>query len=258
MKSLRHGVGGALLALLLTGCASSGEPQRWQAPTWQELRQAAVDTAREPAVWVPLLAAGALQIGDADHEVAEWAADERPLFGFRSRADNASDILRWGLVGAAAASAVVAGPTDEPSNTREQRLLATGLGLGSTASLTLGLKSMTGRERPDGSNDESIPSGHSSTASAAYTHLGHNLQALGWSPASRRSARWIAGAGLAVNGWARLEAEQHYPSDVLVGMALGHYLAEFFSRAFMPSNDNTLVRLQWQGNAAALHFHHEF
>lgn len=258
MKSLCHGVSGALLALLLTGCASSGEPQRWQAPTWQELRQAAVDTASEPAVWVPLLAAGALQIGNADHEVAQWAADERPLFGSRSRADNASDVLRWGLVGAAAASAVVAAPTEAASVTREQRLLATGLGLGSTAALTLGLKSVTGRERPDGSDDESIPSGHSSTASAAYTHLGHNLKALGWSQASRRTARWIAGTGLAVNGWARLEAEQHYPSDVLVGMALGHYLAEFFSRAFMPGNDNTLLRLQWQDDGAAVHLHHQF
>lgn len=257
MKSVCRGAIATLVVVVLTGCASGGGPQGWQAPNWPELRQAALDTAREPGVWAPLLAAGALQIGDADQEVAEWAADETPLFGSRSRADDASDVLRWGLVGTAAASALVTS-TGEASVTREQRLLATGLGLGSTAGLTQGLKSLAGRERPDGSNDEAMPSGHASTASAAYTHLGHNLEALGWSPASLRAARWIAGTGLAVNGWARLEAAQHYPSDVLVGMALGHYLAEFFSRAFMPSNDDTLVRLQWQGDAAALQLHHQF
>lgn len=257
MQGVRKWLMGVLGALMLAGCVSGGDRQGWHAPDWQHVRSAAVETAREPATWVPLLAAGALQIGDADHEVAEWAADDNPLFGSRSRADDASDVLRWGLVGAAATSALVK-PSRPQSVTREQRLLATGLGLGTTAGLTLGLKSITGRERPNGSDDEAMPSGHASTATAAYTHLGHNLEALGWQPSAQRGARWVAGTALAANGWARLEAGEHYPSDVLVGMALGHYVAEFFSRAFMPADGNTLVRLQWQGDAAALALQHRF
>jgi len=34
-------------------------------------------------------------------------------------------------------------------------------------------------------------------------------------------------------GWARVEAGFHYPSDVLVGMALGDFNGAFFNDAFM-------------------------
>jgi len=34
-------------------------------------------------------------------------------------------------------------------------------------------------------------------------------------------------------GWARVEAGFHYPSDVLVGMAIGNFNGAFFDDAFM-------------------------
>jgi hypothetical protein len=34
-------------------------------------------------------------------------------------------------------------------------------------------------------------------------------------------------------GWARVEAGFHYPSDVLVGMAIGDFNGAFFDGAFM-------------------------
>jgi membrane-associated phospholipid phosphatase len=34
-------------------------------------------------------------------------------------------------------------------------------------------------------------------------------------------------------GWARVEGRRHYPSDVLAGAALGHFLTAFIHDAFM-------------------------
>ena len=34
-------------------------------------------------------------------------------------------------------------------------------------------------------------------------------------------------------GWARVEAGKHYPSDVLAGAALGHFLSAFIYDAFI-------------------------
>jgi hypothetical protein len=40
--------------------------------------------------------------------------------------------------------------------------------------------------------------------------------------------------GIAVGtGWARVEANKHNPSDVLVGYALGHFLSAFINDAFL-------------------------
>jgi membrane-associated phospholipid phosphatase len=42
-----------------------------------------------------------------------------------------------------------------------------------------------------------------------------------------------AGAITAGTAWARVEAGAHYPSDVLVGVALGNFMAAFFTEAFL-------------------------
>ena len=38
-------------------------------------------------------------------------------------------------------------------------------------------------------------------------------------------------------GWARVEAEKHYPSDVLAGYAIGHFIARFMYHAFLTEGD---------------------
>lgn len=38
--------------------------------------------------------------------------------------------------------------------------------------------------------------------------------------------------------WARVEADVHYPSDVLTGLALGHFIAAFFNEAFLMPKKN--------------------
>ena len=49
--------------------------------------------------------------------------------------------------------------------------------------------------------------------------------------------RRTADVGLTVltlgTSWARIEAGWHYPSDTLVGMALGNFIASFINDAFL-------------------------
>ena len=39
--------------------------------------------------------------------------------------------------------------------------------------------------------------------------------------------------------WARVEGNVHYPSDVLAGMALGHFVAALINDAFMGLDDSS-------------------
>lgn len=81
-----------------------------------------------------------------------------------------------------------------------------------TAALTTGLKYAVQRERPDGSNSHSFPSGHASmtfaTATVIERHLGWRASALGYTVASYVAA-------------SRLHDNRHYLSDVVFGAALG-------------------------------------
>ena len=103
---------------------------------------------------------------------------------------------------------------------------------------TTGLKNWSDRTRPDGSSDKSFPSGHSSVATVNATLAARNLQSIDMSANYRRAMR--LGFGMFAGGaaWARVEANVHYPSDVLVGAALGHFFAAVINDAFMGVNES--------------------
>jgi hypothetical protein len=81
-----------------------------------------------------------------------------------------------------------------------------------TSVLTTGLKYAVQRERPDGSNSHSFPSGHASitfaTATVIERHLGWRSSALAYTVASYVAA-------------SRLHDNRHYLSDVVAGAAVG-------------------------------------
>lgn len=94
------------------------------------------------------------------------------------------------------------------------------------------LKFATGRERPDGSNNQSFPSGHAAitfaTATVIERHLGWRRSVLGYAIAS-----YVATS--------RLHDNRHYLSDVIFGAAVGsiagrtvvHHAADYWAVAPM-------------------------
>ncbi|MBW8867203.1 MAG: phosphatase PAP2 family protein [Acidobacteria bacterium] len=90
------------------------------------------------------------------------------------------------------------------------------------------IKFATGRERPDGSNSQSFPSGHAAvtfaTATVIERHLGWRKSLLGYTIASYVAA-------------SRLHDNRHYLSDVIFGAAVGtiagrtvvHHAADYWA-----------------------------
>jgi membrane-associated phospholipid phosphatase len=88
----------------------------------------------------------------------------------------------------------------------------TALALGVTGVATQGLKRAIPETRPDGSDNQSFPSGHTSISFAAAASLHKRY---GW------QAGLPAYAVAAFTGVARVQADKHYTHDVLAGAALG-------------------------------------
>ncbi len=59
----------------------------------------------------------------------------------------------------------------------------------------------------------------------------------------RKAWTWGAYGVAGLAAWARVEGQQHYPSDVLFGYALGHFVADFLNRLLLDpeSPDSTVV-----------------
>jgi membrane-associated phospholipid phosphatase len=93
--------------------------------------------------------------------------------------------------------------------------------LGATLAATTALKSLIHEQRPDGSGNDSFPSGHTAIAFAAARFIDKRY-------APEASPYLYAAAGL--TALARVKADKHYTKDVLVGAALGYASAEYFTR----------------------------
>ena len=101
------------------------------------------------------------------------------------------------------------------------------------------IKDATNRTRPNGGSG-SLPSGHSSFAFSSAALANRNLESIPLSEEVRlplQAGNILLATSIA---WARVEGRNHYPSDVLVGSALGNFLSAFIHDAFLgPSRDKS-------------------
>lgn len=86
--------------------------------------------------------------------------------------------------------------------------------------VTLGLKYSVDKERPDGSDNQSFPSGH---ATAAFQSAQFIKKRYGW------SYGLPAYLGAAFVGYSRVHAKKHDNADVLAGAAIGIASSEYFT-----------------------------
>ena len=116
----------------------------------------------------------------------------------------ASDVAVGGLLAWSVGRPLVSGD--------EKGALQAGLSIAAAQGVTQLLKRLVDKERPDGSNNRSFPSGHTATAFAAASSIMERRGADEGLPA-------LALAGLA--GTARVQARKHDWADVAAGAAIG-------------------------------------
>jgi membrane-associated phospholipid phosphatase len=200
------------------------------------VRASAVNAARDPWVWAPLAGAAVLQIDDLDERSADWAREHTPIFGSQRNAEQWSDDLRTVSVLAHYATIVATPSGDDFGEWVANKARGTLVGVAavsSTVLVTRSLKTSIGRERPNGRDDESFPSGHTST-SAVHTRLAsRNLRSMEMSDGARLGLDVGLYALTIGTSWSRIEAGWHFPADTLFSMALGNFMASFVNDAFL-------------------------
>lgn len=241
-RKRRACVAPVLLAVLgLGGCASLPNGQRWgedatYRPGWDRVRDSAMEAVRDPRVWVPLLGAGVLQIGNADREVSDWAREQTPVFGSQRSAERWSDDLRSASTIAYFGSALAAPSGSATGSWFENKAKGYLVGMaavGLTSIATRQLKTSTDRERPNGLDRESFPSGHASRSAVLTQLASRNLRSLDVSNQTQQVLDIGLDALAIGTSWARIEAGAHFPSDTLFSIALGTFVASFVNDAFL-------------------------
>lgn len=244
---------------LLCGCCTLANGRAWgedasATPGWERIWRAAKNAALANETWVPAAGALVFQMGHADENLQAWAAKHTPVFGSQRNADRASDKLKHASGALWLASGLATPSGDDGGGDEEGEWLlnkARGLGIqagtGVLLRSTVGiLKDTTGRTRPNGLGKTSFPSDHASNTSVYTTMASKNIEHLGWPDNAVSVTRFGLGTITAATAWARIEANQHYPSDVLAGIALGHFFGAFFTDAFLGIDDQEQVMVLFE------------
>ena len=244
---------GLLLAtlLLVTGCTTLPDGSRWGEEAFasldtQTITRAARDAFFHPNTLIPLAGAALFAIDDFDHKASDWAVKHTPIFGDEEDARDASDSLETALAIEALATALATPGGDDPERwacAKLKGIAVEATAVAATLATTGILKEAADRRRPDSSNDDSFPSGHASGSFAYATLANRNLDRIDMPPPFRTGLQIgnvVLAGGVA---WARVEGRRHYPSDVLFGAALGHFLAAFIHDALMNLPDDNAPEL---------------
>jgi membrane-associated phospholipid phosphatase len=169
--------------------------------------RATIDTPKLPVLTrtvMALIVVLSLLLTNASGLEAQW-----------SRTERAGDVLHV-LIPAVAFSATV-GLHDSEGRTQFLKSFLT------TVAATGALKFVIARERPDGSDNNSFPSGHTSSAfqGASFIHFRYGL---------KRGLPAYVGATFVA--FSRVHADKHYLGDVMAGAALGTLSSLFFTDRF--------------------------
>jgi hypothetical protein len=225
---------------MLTGCGTLANGRGWGqdatlVPGWDRVGKAALNAAIEPGTWAPAVGAAVFQIGSLDRNLSHWASKRTPIFGSQTNAGTASDVLNGVSEGGTLITALATPSGEQPADWALNKAKGLGVDIAAvalTSGITSGLKSAVNRTRPTGSG-EGFPSGHASNTSVCDTLSARNIDCLSIPDGACLGLK-IGFTALTVStAWARVEAKQHYPSDVLGGMALGHFIGAFINDAFL-------------------------
>jgi|GEM_PF-727592 len=226
----------SVLVLMQVSCAHiSNQANIDSRISWHSIKKAAHESSTSKHTWIPLIDAAVFSIDDWDEKAVGWVSDSNPLFGNikggQRTSDQLSDLSKLNLL---LALTMASAQADESLSEGFSRLTLTALAIDANARITNSIKSSRNRLRPDGSDNLSFPSGHSSGASSKSAIARYHIRQIDNLTTQQREFWQISNTTIAMlTGWARIEGEKHYPSDVFAGYALGNFVGSFFSQAFI-------------------------
>jgi membrane-associated phospholipid phosphatase len=216
-------------------------------PGWQRLGHAALHALADPQTWVPATAAAGVYFSGSDGRISNWASTRTPVFGSQQRAADASDLLLDGSFIVCLATTIWRYGVVQPSPKSYPLSVGILTGLtaeGVTSGVTELLKAETGRFRPNGGDNRSFPSGHTSAAAVSTAFACRNIDALYISQPAQIALEYSFMLLTAGTAWARVEGKRHYLSDVLAGAALGRFFGDFFNEAFLGTGTRARVKVE--------------
>jgi predicted small secreted protein len=229
------------VSFTVTGCGTLRNGRGWGQDAIYPLDLGRIPHAAYHAFFdletlVPTAGALVFNVGGYDRKVSDWARRRTPIFGSNKAADDAYSPLETSLKYEWFVTVFATPSGENPKDVVLSKMKGWAVGwVAQQATSRTGsfINDQTGRIRPDGSDNRSFPSSGSTNAFTYATLANRNLDSIP-APEEVKVPLKIGNILLATTvAWSRIEAGKHFPSDVLIGAALGHFITALIYDAFM-------------------------
>ena len=192
-----------------------------------------------PHVWGPTAGAAVIWAGGWDKNISNWAWDKNVLFDNHQDSDHWSDHLADALLYQMYLTPLFTASSQDGDTFIDYAASKT------KGYLVISLSSQTAdwtrdalarsfrRERPSHENHLSFPSGHSNQAGTRNVLVSRNLDSIPMNEHLRFGIKTVNTGAASLLLWSRVEAKAHYPTDVLMGYALGAFISGFMYDSLM-------------------------
>ena len=234
-----------LLILTMTGCASGPNGLGSSAtafPSWDRLKEVAIEAVKDPHVWAPIAGGVVLQFGSLNQEISDNAREDTPLFGSEDNAKDMSDLIK-DITQVAYISTALAIPAPEGDwfVTKTKLLTAEVLTVETTRLLVTELNATALQDRPNERDLDGMPSGHASTSSVQAQLAVTNIDYLNVSDTTKQALTYSVNSLPYLTAWARVEAGWHYPDQTLFGLAIGRFMGHMTTAFLLPNEKNIMI-----------------
>jgi hypothetical protein len=238
-----------LVCVLFSSCSLFGKKGKWGKNAFWPIKSNRVANAFKKNasslhVLLPLAGAGVSYFGKFDEKISRWAVEKKYVYGDQESTSTWSNKLNKILLYEMYLSILLTPSMDEDKSLWNYALSkGKGAFLVNMASRATHytrdeLAMFFKRERPNKLNNLSFPSGHSTEAGARNSLVRKNIESVDMSNSFRTGINTINTTMAAGTLWARLEGQRHYPSDVLVGYALGSFVSGVIYDSLMNLEEN--------------------
>lgn len=220
----------------LSSCALINKKGTWGKNALYPLKgerfvEAIKKNASSAHVWGPLAGASVFAVTKIDKKFSDWVQHEASVFKNKEFADkwsdNFNDIQKYEMYGI-----ILLTPSHPDDNgfggylwNKVRGGLAVNIAASSSRFGVDQVRKVVHRERPNGMDMKSLPSGHSAEAASRSAIVRKGSAAIDMNKDLHFAVNSF-NTGMAIaTCWARVEGKRHYPSDVMAGYAFGTFVS---------------------------------
>lgn len=258
-----------LLFVLCSSCSFIARKGKWGKDAFypiksERVKNAFIKNATSAHVWVPTVGAGFIHVMAYDNKISKYVNKDRTIYNEQTKADNYSDNFNNALKYEMYLSILLTPSQNEEGKVNNyiwnkfRGALLVNAASSSSKITQHTIRGVTDRRRPNAKDNNSLPSGHATEAGSRRVLITRNLESSGMDQSTQTGINTVNTLMSFGTMWARVEGKRHYPTDVLLGYALGSFVSGFIYDALINDDMHTSVSLGPTPNGAMANFSYHF